>query len=260
MLHRGALLRVIEFGADRAKQEMISGKRKRNIFDPTTPDPFPLSRTKLDDFVKCPRCFYLDRRLGVKKPSMPPFTLNLAVDALLKKEFDAYRKSGTPHSLMSDFGVDAVPFDHPELDIWRDNFKGVRFLHKESNFEVFGAVDDIWIKPDGTLIVLDYKSTSTTAEITLEDADEKTYKKSYKRQLEIYQWLFRRNDFKVDDTGYLVYTNALKDRPAFDKKLEFETMLISYKGDDSWIEQALINAHQCLMSSDLPGSDPECEW
>lgn len=244
----------------KSSENKTPGIRTRNIFDPTSKEPFELSRSKLDDFVKCPRCFYLDRRVGVKWPSMPTFTLNKAVDELLKKEFDAYRKSGTAHTLMTDFEVDAVPFDHPELEEWRNTRKGVRHLHKETNFDVYGAIDDIWAKPDGTLIVVDYKSTSTGEEITLDDADKKPYKKSYMRQLEIYQWLFRRKGFKVDDTAYFVYANALKDKDMFDKRLEFETMLLLYKGDDSWIEKALVEAHNCLMSDSLPEPDSKCEW
>lgn len=48
--------------------------------------PFPLSRTKVELFLDCPRCFYLDRCLGIARPSIPPFNLNSAVDALPKTE------------------------------------------------------------------------------------------------------------------------------------------------------------------------------
>ncbi len=47
---------------------------------------FKLSRSKIDLFLECPRCFYLGNRLGVSRPPGFPFTLNSAVDALLKKE------------------------------------------------------------------------------------------------------------------------------------------------------------------------------
>jgi hypothetical protein len=47
-----------------------------------------LSRSKIDLFLECPRCFYLDNKLGLKRPPGYPFALNSAVDLLLKKEFD----------------------------------------------------------------------------------------------------------------------------------------------------------------------------
>jgi hypothetical protein len=58
------------------------------IFNPESKEPFELSRSKIDLFLECARCFYLDRRLGIGRPDSFPFTLNNAVDALLKKEFD----------------------------------------------------------------------------------------------------------------------------------------------------------------------------
>ena len=50
-----------------------------------------LSRSKIDLFVECPRCFYLDNKLGIKRVQFPAFLLNSAVDALFKKEFDIHR-------------------------------------------------------------------------------------------------------------------------------------------------------------------------
>jgi hypothetical protein len=140
-------------------------------------------------FLQCPLCFYLDRRLGISRPSGAPFTLNNAVDALLKREFDLYRSQGVPHPLMTAFGVDAVPFKHPDLDTWRDNFKGVRYLHEPTNLLVHGALDDLWIDLDEMLRVVDYKATSTDKVITLDEE----WKLGYKRQMEVYQWLLRRN-------------------------------------------------------------------
>ena len=88
----------------------IQGRRVKNLFNPNADEPFALSRSKLDDFFRCERCFYMDRRLGVEKPSMPGFPLNIAVDALLKKEFDIHRAKGVAHPLMTTYGVDAVPY------------------------------------------------------------------------------------------------------------------------------------------------------
>ena len=70
-----------------------------------------LSRSKIELFNECPRCFYLDNKLGTARPRGPAFTINIAVDTLLKKEFDLHRADGSAHSLMKHYGVDAVPFD-----------------------------------------------------------------------------------------------------------------------------------------------------
>ncbi|MBI2338776.1 MAG: PD-(D/E)XK nuclease family protein [Deltaproteobacteria bacterium] len=231
-------------------------QRKRNLYDPQSKEPFKLSRSKLENFVKCPRCFYLDRRLGIDRPSMPGFTLNTAVDALLKKEFDIYRAKKEPHPLMKEHGVKAIPFSHPDLNIWRENFKGLEYHHKSTNFIISGAIDDVWVTPDKKLIVVDYKATSKEGEITLDDE----WKESYKRQMEIYQWILRGMGFEVQDTGYFVYANGRKDLPTFDGNLAFYMQLIPYTADSSWVEKAVKDAWACLASNTMPACRDECEF
>lgn len=231
-------------------------KRSRNLFNPGAKESFWLSRSKIDLFLECPRCFYLDRRLGVARPPGFPFSLNSAVDTLLKKEFDIHRTNQTAHPLMKAYGIDAVPFEHKKIGDWRDNFKGVQFHHELTNFIVSGAIDDVWINLQKELLVVDYKSTSKSGEVNI-DAD---WQIGYKRQMEIYQWLLRRNGFKVSNTGYFVYCNGDTDKEAFDGKLEFDVRIISYVGDDSWIEKAVIDAHACLVNDNIPKASDNCDY
>ena len=232
--------------------------RTRNIYDPASKEPFKLSRSRLDKFLTCPLCFYLDRRLGVDQVSGPAFTLNSATDTLLKKEFDECRAKGRPHPLMKKYNVNAVPFQHDQIDEWRENFKGVQYFHKPTNLLITGAVDDIWVDPSGKLLVVDYKSTSTQKEIDINDGTP--WKEAYKRQMEIYQWLLEMNGFDVSDTGYWVYVNADTAQDAFDGKLVFEEQIISHKGDRSWVEGAVLDAYKCLRKKNAPKPSQECEW
>lgn len=187
---------------------------------------------------------------------MPAFSLNNAVDFLLKKEFDIHRAAGTAHPLMAYYGIDAVPLAHEKMDEWRDSLRrGVQYVDPETNFLVTGGVDDIWVSPAGEFIVVDYKATASAKEVTLEGR----WKEGYKRQMEVYQWLLRNNGFKVSRTGYFVYCNGTLDRKAFDAKLEFDIKLIPYEGDDSWIAPTLKEMKVCLDSDDLPVSGAECE-
>ena len=78
--------------------------------------------------------------------------------------------------------------------------------------------------------------------------------------MEVYQWLFRRNDFKVSNTGYFVYLNAKTDKEAFDGKLEFDVKIIPYEGNDSWVEQTIEDIHKCLVSKKLPEPSPDCDY
>ena len=218
---------------------------------------FRLSRSKIGLYTECPRCFYLDNKLGTARPPGFPFNLNSAVDALLKKEFDIHRAQGNPHPLMKAYGVSAVPFAHPMLDVWRENFTGIEHRHEATGFVVSGAVDDVWRNDAGELMIVDYKSTSKDEKI---EALDQEWHDGYKKQMEVYQWLFRQNGFKVSDTGYFVYANASKDKEAFDAKLEFEVTLISHTGDDSWVEPTLTDIKACLESDELPKPSTECDY
>ncbi len=230
--------------------------RKGTLYDPRTDEPFRISRSKIDLYVQCPRCFYLDRRLGVARPSMPAFTLNNAVDTLLKKEFDLHRAAGTPHPLMQHYGIDAVPLVHEKMDEWRDSLRrGVRYVEPATNFLVTGGVDDIWQNPAGEFIVVDYKATSSPNEVTLEGR----WKEGYKRQIEVYQWLLRRNGFTVSRTGYFVYCNGTTDRKAFDGRLEFNVRLLPYEGDDGWVLGTLKAMKTCLDADVAPAASEDCE-
>ncbi|MDH3452958.1 MAG: hypothetical protein OEN20_11085, partial [Gammaproteobacteria bacterium] len=91
-------------------------KRTRNIYAPGSSKPFKLSRSKIDLFIECPRCFYVDRRLGVGRPPGFPFNLNNAVDRLLKAEFDTHRIAATTHPLLERYGVNARPVPHDSLE------------------------------------------------------------------------------------------------------------------------------------------------
>ncbi len=198
--------------------------------------------------MQCQRCFWLDVRLKITRPSSPPFNINKTIDELYKKEFDVHRKAGTPHPIMLDNQIKAVPYQHKDLDTWRYNFTGVTTLHQPTNLHVFGAIDDVWVNDDGELIVVDYKATSKNKEVSISS----DWQISYKRQLEVYQWLLRQNGFVVSDTGYFVYTNARMDADGFGDQLEFKTKLIPYTGNDAWIEPTLLKMKQAMESDDMP--------
>jgi len=209
---------------------------------------FKISRSKIELYMQCARCFWLDARLKIKRPDSPPFNINKAIDALFKKEFDTYRAKGEPHPLMTEYKVAAIPYSHAKMDDWRENFKGVVYVHEPTNLHIFGAVDDLWINDAGEVIVVDYKATSKDKEITL-DSD---WQICYKRQMEIYQWLLRRNDLPVSSTGYFVYANGRSDLDAFNDRVEFRTKIIPYTGDDSWVEDTIIQMKACMDSDTMP--------
>jgi CRISPR/Cas system-associated exonuclease Cas4 (RecB family) len=223
-------------------------KYERSLpYQPGQKAAFKISRSKIELFMQCPRCFWLDARLKIKRPSGPPFQINKAIDELFKKEFDSYRIKKQPHPLMTENGIKAIPFEHADLNKWRHNFTGVSTLNGPTNLYIYGAIDDVWIDDEGKLIVVDYKATSKSTEVTL-DAE---WQISYKRQMEIYQWLLRQNQLEVNDRGYFVYTNGRLDADGFYDKLEFKTKVIPYDGDSKWVDKIILEIKKCL-DGDMP--------
>jgi CRISPR/Cas system-associated exonuclease Cas4 (RecB family) len=217
-----------------------------------------LSRSKIDFFFECPRCFYLDNVLGTKRPGFPAFNLNIAVDELFKKEFDQYRRDQQPHPLMEEYKIEAVPFAHKELDTWRDAFVGITHKHESTGLMVSGGVDDIWVKPDGSLIIVDYKSTSKEGKI--ETLGDSPWELQYTRQLGVYRWLLEKNGFTVNSLGYLVYANADKSLPSFDDILQFETTVVPVETEVDWIDSTLEDIKKCLDQKNLPPCGDKCEF
>lgn len=232
-------------------------KRTKGIYQKNSIEPFKLSRSKIDLFIECPRCFYLDRKLGVGRPPGFPFTLNAAVDTLLKKEFDLHRVKGTKHPLQEKYGIDAIPIPHDDLEKWRHNFTGIQYLHEPTNLLIFGAIDDLWQNKQEEYIVVDYKATAKKDEI--KELDQ-PWHVGYKRQMEVYQWLLRQNGYKVSNTGYFVYANGNTDIEAFDGRLEFDVTVIPYEGNDDWVEQTIKDAYMCLNNDIIPDASLDCDY
>ena len=231
--------------------------RSRNIYKPDGEKPFKLSRSKVDNYVSCKRCFYIDRRLGVAQPPGFPFNINSAVDELLKKEFDQYREAGKPHPYMETVDRNLIPYKDDRLDEWRENFKGVQYHHEETNLIFTGAVDDLWIDTDTSeVVVVDYKATAKNSEVTI-DAD---WQQGYRRQMDFYQWLLRKNRLKVSDIGYFVYCNGDKQKPSFDQKVHFDVSVLEYKGDESWIEDTILDIKKLLDQGDVPNYSDDCDY
>jgi len=228
----------------------------RRLYSIDDTRPFPISRSKIELAIECPRCFYLDCVCGVKRVEMPPFSLNLAVDELLKREFDIHRVNATHHPLQTAYKIPLKPWQDERINEWRQNFVGIRYVDEETNLEVFGAVDDIWCDDDDKIYVVDYKATAQEYEI------HEPYQiyPSYGRQVEIYQWLLRHHYHSVSSTAWFVFCNGKVNAPSFDGRIEFDIKLIPYEGDESWVHEVLRLCKRILNSPKIPAPEEKCAW
>ena len=130
------------------------------------------------------------------------------------------------------------------------------------------------------IFIVDYKSTAgrrnedltALQEISLVGA----YKETYKRQMDMYQWIMRQNGFNVNKTGYFVYVNGdqhFEDGMLIDDHdsalMHFDVQLLEYSGDAGWVEDVILDLKDCLESDECPQhaitgfgpkGDKQCEY
>tara|TARA_Y100001970_G_scaffold293720_1_gene442618 strand:+ start:2638 stop:3351 length:714 start_codon:yes stop_codon:yes gene_type:complete len=218
-----------------------------------------LSRSTVERYINCPRCCFLEKKHNIRYPSLP-FTLNIAVDNLCKNEFDFYRTRAEPHPIFIEHGLDAIPFAHPKMNEWRNNLKGLRYISKQNGYDFGGALDDIWLKSNGQLIVADVKCTAKKNFNWSETFSKYNYAKGYKRQLEMYQWLLKKNGFAVADEAYIVYFNGRKNDQFFKQQLKFDLHLIKLDCNTEWVEQKILEVIKVLNSNQVPPAFNSCEY
>jgi CRISPR/Cas system-associated exonuclease Cas4 (RecB family) len=209
-----------------------------------------ISRSKIELFLECPRCFWLDINKGVKRPPPAPYTINSAIDTFLKQEFDRHRENGTAHYLIKKYNIDAIPYKCNQINTWRDNFTGIQFKHTPTDFLIFGAVDDVWINPRRELVVVDYKATG---------ANEYKIYDSYKRQMEIYQWLLIKNSYQVSKIGYFLFAKVNKEGGFAAGKLSFDLFIEPQEGDISWVENSIFEAKKAIIGP-IPQHNRNCPY
>ena len=238
------------------------GKRSRqsSIYKPNQTEPFKISRGKFSDFLTCPKCFYMDRVKGLASPGMPGWTLNETTDRLLKKEFDICREEQTPHRIFLENNLShLVPFDHPDMDKWRDSLRNGLMINYE-NIILTGGVDDIWQdKNTKELIVVDYKSQANSREVEPISYLSSPYHEGYKIQMDFYAYLLTEMGFDVNETAYFLVCNADRSADGFFGKLDFSETLIPYQWNTDWIPSKLKDMMKTLNSDDIPLSNESCE-
>lgn len=245
--------------------------RHRGIFQPLHQSPYELSRSRIENYVRCPACFYLQQVRGVRFPSIPGFNINEATDVLLKRDFDQYRELQAPHPYVAAQGLQyLVPFQHTDFNKWTNSLHFgadgyFNTVHEETTIKVGGGLDDVWrnLQTD-ELHVVDYKSTSTKKAgktISLDDP----WKEAYKRQMDLYVWVLRRKGFQVSAVGYFLYCDGdrftseefLNER---DARMVFKMSLLEYEVDTTWIEPVLVEIASLLRSDQLPLHSDACEF
>lgn len=240
---------------------------------------FKLSPSALNLFKECERCFWLDKHKVWKRPTTGFPTLPAGMDRILKNHFDKFMEKGVlPPELHERDGCKNLKLfdDADKLKIWRNNFKGVSWKDKKGN-ELHGAVDNLLVNygkselrlnkksssksksssargscrvnknKGGKLIVLDYK---TRGYPTKEDTAE-----HYRLQLDLYNFLLRKNDYDTEDYAFLLFYIPREVLPT--GEVMFDTELKKMKININNAKKTWEDALECL-NGECPNKS--CEW
>ena len=205
-----------------------------------------ISRSGLKLFLECPRCFWLDLHHKIKRPPGYPFTLSIAVDYLVKKEFDTYRAEGKLPPVLKNAGIKrAKLYNGENLSEWRNNFKGIAYFDEDLNAILYGAIDDVLEFKDGSLGVIDYKS-SGAREITIYD--------DYQKQMDVYNYILKQKGYETYPEAFFVFYKVIKEgETGFQNALKFTEEVRPVKVNTQWVGPAFENAVE-LARQDTPPS------
>ena len=135
------------------------------------------------------------------------------------------------------------------LEIWRSNKKGIRIEDEEGNV-FMGAIDNLLVK-NGKIVVLDYKTRGYALK---EDTNE-----HYRDQMDVYNFLFRVNGYRVEDYGLLLF--YVPEKVLENGEVVFETKLVKMEANPEHAKKLFSDALK-LLKGPCPKrhKDAVCEW
>ena len=209
---------------------------------------YKLSPSALNLMKECPRCFWLTQHKVWKRPAGIFPSLPSGMDKILKEHFNNFMEKGElPPELRTNGHTQNMKlFDnHALLAIWRSNFKGIQWKDKKGNI-LRGAVDNILMKGK-KLIVLDYKTRGYALK---EDTAE-----HYRDQLDIYNFLLRKEGYEIEDYAFLLF--YVPKEVLETGEVIFDTELVKMKVNINNAENIFKDAIK-LLNGDCPKKS--CEW
>jgi len=211
---------------------------------------FRISPSSLNLMEECPRCFWLSQHGIWKRPEIVFPSLPAGMDRILKMHFDRFVKKGImPPELRENADCsDCKLFDNLDLlEQWRNEKKGIEWQDSEGNV-LHGAIDNILVRGN-KLIVLDYKTRGYPIK-------EDTHK-HYQYQLDIYNFLLRKNGYETEDFAFLLF--YIPKEVLETGEVIFDTQLVKINVNPENAERLFNKAIQ-LLKGPCPPINENCEW
>lgn len=209
-----------------------------------------LSKSSLETFKTCPRCFWLEKNAKLKKPEGIKASIMDGIDDGMKQCAEYHARENKPIHYLSAF-PGAKP--HPDrarvaaFMSWR-TFQATITAGSQQAL-IWGQVDDLIEWDDSRVSPWDFKSNGKAR-------DWADYTVKYNSlQADMYEILLQANGMTTTGVAYFTYTWPV----CVDGVLGFDFQTVSIETDQNRALAIIEQAIDCLQGSE-PESDPSCEY
>ena len=208
-----------------------------------------LSPSTLNLFLECPRCFWMDKVKGIKRPRGIFPSLPGGMDRVIKLHFDDFRQKNSLPPELNDQNFEGIKLfpDQAKLELWRSWRTGLEYQDTDSSI-LSGALDDLLVKGD-RYIPFDYKTKGSPTT----EADAIKY---YQNQLDCYALLLDANRLPTAGFAYLLYYSPKS--VGANGAVQFELQALKIPTD---VERARATFRKAvaLLKGQVPSAGSQCE-
>lgn len=198
-----------------------------------------VSPARLNLLRECPRCFWLEMKLDIKRPAVPFPTLPARLDRIIQGYCERYRDTAVLPPLLQGVGIEGRLVSR-RVKPWRESTTGLRVL---------GYLDELLESPKGLYAPLDHKTRGYPAT---------SVNPAYRLQLDVYTLLLEGNGLASAGFGVLVYYIPTDSSPEEGIKLDIQARIV-----DTSVERALsyvCQARQVLDMAVPPAPSEACPY
>lgn len=217
-----------------------------------------LSKSQLDKFVDCPRCFWLAQRHKLKQPDMISSKVWKGVERVTIQHYDAHRAAKTtPENLQGMVPPGAIPLQRDAEGMKALRYWGKGLPFKVGNILVTTALDDMLeYDLDGAkrYAVIDYKSKSKLT-------DEEATADMYQNQADVFDLAANINGLPTNGFVYFDYWSPVSvegsEPPAGpgdtgSTMQKWASQVIMIKVDHERIKKLVLAAAKCIETDAMP--------
>jgi len=212
---------------------------------------YKLSPSALSIFKDCPRCFWMEKNLKIKRPRGIFPSLPGGMDRILKIHYDIHRSMGSipPEVKLQGFSLYK---EISQMNRMRNSFNSGLEFNIDGNI-LTGGIDELVHDNNNFFSPFDYKTRGSAPK---EGATEGYYG----TQADTYSLLLREKGFKMSDFAFFAYYFP-KDTSADENKtvFNFNCEIVKIGVDPQRAIDLFSSALDCLNSS-IPEASCTCEY